>query len=64
MVTIVRQGYGNITDKNSIMFINEDDAYVAPILELQLPCKPVLLVTWGHGQAEMLDHVKVADKDC
>ncbi len=33
MVTITRQGYGNITDKNSIMLINPD-AYVAPFLKL------------------------------
>ena len=49
------------------MVINRD-AYVAPILELQLARKILLLVTWAHAQAEMLDHVMVADrtadKDC
>ncbi len=41
------------------MLINPD-TYVAH-LELQLWRKLLLLFTWAYGQAEMLDHVKVAD---
>ena len=58
---LVRLDCRNITHMNSNMVINRD-AYVAPILELQLARKLLLLVTWAHAQAEMLDHVMVADR--
>jgi len=50
------------SDWNSNMFINWD-AFIAPFLKLQLLRKLLLLVALARGQAEMLDCVKVVDKD-
>lgn len=62
MVFQVRLEYAKSTDKNSIMLIKLRRLWRSH-LETPAVAQTFFLITWSHGQAEMLDHVKFADKD-